>query len=264
MKRNWRSVSGYYHVTLRGVGKQLIFENDDDRWDLLQRLKLNFSKCDAHIVAWCLMGNHIHLVIADFDDAMSPALQRVLSGYARYFNRRTGRSGHLFQNRFDRKAIDSDEQLIAAIRYVHANPQRAGICEISQYRWSSFDEYLMAYDFGSSDGFSNPLLALSLWRTKSDFIAYSTADLEAQGTPMEDLSDIEFKRREKAEEIAKAHGRSLNELKTLVPAERDRILFALSDARFTTREVERFTGISRSTVSRAVKAYESVKKAAVG
>lgn len=146
MQRVWRSASGLYHVSARGTGKQLIFENDDDRWEFLDLMRDCCRDKGVTILAWCLMGNHVHLVLADYEDGMSAAMQRLLLTYARRFNKRTGRTGHLFQNRFDRRSLDDDRHLMAAIRYVHANPQEAGICPLEQYKWSSFSEYLRAYD----------------------------------------------------------------------------------------------------------------------
>lgn len=142
MQRVWRTVTGFYHVCARGVGKQLIFEGDEDRWEFLELMRECCREAGVTVIAWCLMGNHVHLVLADYEDAMSAAMHRLLLTYARRFNKRTGRTGHLFQNRFDRRSLDTDRYLMAAIRYVHANPQEAGIALIERYPWSSFAEYL--------------------------------------------------------------------------------------------------------------------------
>ena len=130
MQRVWRTVTGFYHVCARGVGKQLIFEGDEDRWEFLELMRECCREAGVTVIAWCLMGNHVHLVLADYEDAMSAAMHRLLLTYARRFNKRTGRTGHLFQNRFDRRSLDTDRYLMAAIRYVHANPQEAGIALI--------------------------------------------------------------------------------------------------------------------------------------
>lgn len=133
MQRVWRTVTGFYHVCARGTGKQLIFEGDEDRWEFLELMRECCRKAGVTVIAWCLMGNHVRLVLADYEDAMSAAMHRLLLTYARRFNKRTGRTGHLFQNRFDRRSLDTDWQVMEAIRSVHADPQEAGMSLIERY-----------------------------------------------------------------------------------------------------------------------------------
>lgn len=176
MQRVWRTVTGFYHVCARGTGKQLIFEGDEDRWGFLELMRECCRKAGVTVIAWCLMGNHVRLVLADYEDAMSAAMHRLLLTYARRFNKRTGRTGHLFQNRFDRRSLDTDWQVMEAIRSVHADPQEAGISLIERYPWSSFPEHLCAYDGDAADvarGFSDPSCVLELFGSAEGFIAYS-------------------------------------------------------------------------------------------
>ena len=74
MQRVWRTVTGFYHVCARGVGKQLIFEGDEDRWEFLELMRERCRKAGVTVIAWCLMGNHVRLVLADYEDAMSAAM----------------------------------------------------------------------------------------------------------------------------------------------------------------------------------------------
>ena len=259
MQRVWRTVTGFYHVCARGTGKQLIFESDDDRWEFLELMRDCCREAGVTVVAWCLMGNHVHLVLADYEDRMSAAMHRLLLTYARRFNKRTGRTGHLFQNRFDRRSLDTDRHLMAAIRYVHANPQEAGIALIERYPWSSFAEYLRAYDNDMTRGFSDPSCVLELFGSAKAFIAYSLSTPDACEPAMPDMEETEWERRAFAEKLAKGLGVPLNELKTVAPARRDGIIFALHDGGYTVREIERYTGISKSTVSRIVRAYAQVR-----
>ena len=262
MQRYWKSVTGYYHVAARGTGKQIIFENDDDRWDFLNLLKSCSKEKGVTVIAWCLMSNYVHLVLADFDDQMSSMLQKLLTNYARRFNKRTGRSGHLFQNRFDRRSLDTDAHLLAAIRYVHANPQNAGMCMLQYYRWSSYREYLRMFDGEPPLGFSDPTIVGSLWSGKADFISFSSKLPGDDPAIIHPTDETEIERYEAAERLVFSLGYSLDMLKTLPPADRNKALFVLNDAEYSTREVERYTGISRSTVSRVVRAYVDVKSKA--
>ena len=259
MQRVWRTVTGFYHVCARGTGKQLIFENDADRWEFLELMRDCCREAGVTIVAWCLMGNHVHLVLADYEDAMSAAMHRLLLTYARRFNKRTGRSGQLFQNRFDRCSLDTDRQLMAAIRFVHAHPQEAGISLIERYPWSSFYEFLRAYDSDVTKSFSDPFTVLELFGSAEGFIAYSLETPDGSDPVIHYMDETEWERHAFADKIAKRLGVPLNELKTVTPSRRDGIIFALHDGGYTVREIERYTGISKSTVSRIVRAYAQVK-----
>lgn len=262
MQRVWRTVTGFYHVCARGTGKRLIFEGDDDRWEFLELMRECCREEGVTAIAWCLMGNHVHLVLADYEDRMSAAMHRLLLTYARRFNKRTGRTGHLFQNRFDRRSLDTDWQVMEAIRSVHANPQEVGVSLIERYPWSSFPEHLRAYDGDVADaarGFSDPSCVLELFGSAEGFIAYSLSTPDGSEPALCDMKETEWERHAFADKMAKSLGVPLNELKTVAPSRRDRIIFALHDGGYTVREVERYTGISKSTVSRIVRAYARVK-----
>lgn len=259
MQRVWRTVTGYYRVSARGVGKQAIFENDDDRREFLELMRDCCRDKRLSVVAWCLLNDHVHLVLADYEDGMSAAMQRLLLTYARRFNKRTGRTGRLFQNRFDRRALDIDRHLMAAIRYVHANPQEAGISLIERYPWSSFGEYLRAYDDDARMGFSDPSAVLELFGSAEDFIAYSLETPDGSDPVIHDMDETEWERHAFADKIARRLGAPLKELKTVAPVRRDAIIYALHEAGYTVRDIERYTGISKSTVSRIVRAFTRIK-----
>lgn len=254
MQRVWRTVTGFYHGCARGVGKQLIFEGDEDRWEFLGLMRDCCREEGVTVIAWCLMGNHVHLVLADYEDAMSAAMHRLLLTYARRFNKRTGRTGHLFQNRFDRRSLDTDRYLMAAIRYVHANPQEAGIALIERYPWSSFAEYLRAYDNDTTRGFSDPSCVLELFGSAEGFIAYSLSTPDGGEPALGDMKETEWERHAFAGKMAKELGVPLRGVKAAPPAQRDTVIFGLHDAGFTVRQIERYTGIGKSTVSRIVRA----------
>lgn len=264
MQRVWRTVTGFYHVCARGTGKQLIFEGDEDRWEFLELMRECCREAGVTVIAWCLMGNHVDLVLSDYEDTMSAAMQRLLLTYARRFNKRTGRTGHLFQNRFDRRSLDTDRYLMAAIRYVHANPQEAGIALIERYPWSSFAEYLRAYDNDMTRGFSDPSCVLELFESVRGFLDYSLSMPDGSDPVIHDMDETEWERRAFADKMAKRLGVPLNKLKTVTPSRRDGIIFALHDGGYTVREIERYTGISKSTVSRIVRAYARVNAQAEG
>lgn len=264
VQRVWRTVTGFYHVSARGTGKQLIFETDDDRWEFLELMRDCCRDTGVTVVAWCLMSDHVHLVLADYEDAMSAAMQRLLLTYARRFNKRTGRSGRLFRDRFERRSLDTDWQVMEAVRSVHANPQEAGIALIERYPWSSFAEYLRSYDNDMTRGFSDPSCVLELFGSAKAFIAYSLSTPDSGEPTMLDMEEMEWERLPFAEKLAKGLGVTLRGVKTAPSARRNIVILGLHDAGFTVRQIERYTGIGKSTVSRIVRACAQVDAQAEG
>lgn len=258
MQRVWRTVTGFYHVSARGIGKQIIFETDDDRWEFLELMRNCCREAQVTIVAWCLMRDCVDLVLLDYEDEMSAAMQRLLLTYARRFNKRTGRSGCLFRERFERRSLDIDSQVMEAVRSVHADPQEAGISLIERYAWSSFVEYLRAYDNDMTRdmtrGFSDPSCVLELFGSAKAFIAYSLSTPDACEPAMPDLEETEWERHAFAEKLAKGLGVPLHEVKAASSAQRNIVILGLHDAGFTVRQIERYTGIGKSTVARIVRA----------
>ena len=129
-----------YHVIVRGVGRQIIFEDDVDRIFFLELMQAKSKELDIKIFAWCLMENHVHLLLQGHLSDISVFMNRVESQYAQRFNKRHDRVGTLYQGRFKCVPVEDDVQLMATVRYIHQNPIAAG-GSLSN-RWSSYREYL--------------------------------------------------------------------------------------------------------------------------
>lgn len=137
-----RSMSGFYHVFHRGVSLFDIFEDNEDREFYLERLVQYASETGVEIHAWCLMSNHTHLLLRADRERLSEMMRKLGSVYARFFNRRHGRSGPLFEGRFGSVCVETDAQLLSVVRYIHRNPvHHGGHALMEGYRWSSYNEY---------------------------------------------------------------------------------------------------------------------------
>ena len=119
---------GSYHVTCRGVARQEIYRDDDDRTLFCALLRLATRRWRWHVLAYCLMPNHFHIVVTCDLERLSRGMHLLNFRYAQSFNHRHGRAGHLFQGRFSSYVIASDEHFVAACAYVIDNPVRAGLC----------------------------------------------------------------------------------------------------------------------------------------
>jgi putative transposase len=129
---------GVFHVFARGNDKRLIYRDDADRRTYLRMLGGTVRQHQWHLLAFCLMENHVHLLLETPDANLAVGMQRLHGGYAREFNRRHRRSGHLFQGRYGSVRVTTDEQLGAATRYIVVNPVQAGFCRRpDDWQWGS-------------------------------------------------------------------------------------------------------------------------------
>jgi putative transposase len=145
LKNRRDAINGAHHAFPRGNSGMIIFRDNADRQVLLVLLK---GVVDAYRwdLAYCLMKNHFHLVVVTATPNFSDGMQRLLSAYVRYFNRRHRRGGHLFKRPFKSEPIKDERQLGIAVAYVGDNPVRAGICaDACEYRWSSHGTSLDAH-----------------------------------------------------------------------------------------------------------------------
>jgi REP element-mobilizing transposase RayT len=242
------SKSGYYHVVLRGIGRQLLFESTEERQDFLRILARTRDKFGCVIIAWCLMGNHVHLLLKVADGNLSRAVASISISFAMHHNARTEHVGHVFQNRFSSKPIESDGQLLACVRYIHDNPAKAGICAPSEYTWSSYGEYV-----GAPSPIGVPIvdttLILGMVDGETGFEQLSSSNMEAYREPrgMAKLTDAEAKRVFEEDLSAESRAALFGGTKRT----RDAALRELKNYGLTGKQIERLTGIGRNVIQRA-------------
>ena len=245
-----RSVSDIYHVMIRGVNKQLIFEDDQDHHVYLKYLHENMG-ASVELLAFCLMGNHVHLLLhADIYD-LSRFMQTTNHLYAIYYNRKYDRVGHLFQDRFQSEPINSDGYLIRVICYIHNNPNKAGIGKMDTYRWSSFREYLGA------PGFCNTSYAMKYFKNEQNYIEMHRAYSDENGPNSIELEKMERSKwsdkhaieilKEMLEEFGTAGTHGLSKDK------RDEVICAMRRRGMSERQISRLTGVGRRIIHNVVK-----------
>jgi putative transposase len=127
------------HITSRGNRGEEIFADSAEFARFLAILEQATARFHWQCVAYCLMTNHYHLVVRTPEPNTSQAMHHLNGSYARWYNRRHGYQGHLFQRRYHTAAIESDWHLVEACRYVVLNPVRAGVVRRpSEWAWSSY------------------------------------------------------------------------------------------------------------------------------
>ncbi len=130
--------SGLYHVILRGNNKQNLFNDDIDRKFFIDRLRKYSKELKIAVHAYCLMNNHVHILIGNASQNLSLLVQKIANSYVFYFNRKYERSGHLFQGRFKSEPILDDVHFKTVYRYILQNIEKSGLAKLDQYRWNSF------------------------------------------------------------------------------------------------------------------------------
>lgn len=162
MPRQIRSLgkSSIYHVMVRGNERKQLFLDIDDKIRFIDTLQLKRKVSGFEIYAYCLMDNHVHLLLKEGNEGIAQVMKRINVSYAYYFNNKYKRIGHLFQDRFKSEAIENDGYLLEAVRYIHNNPVKAGIVkQASDYQWSSFNLYIK----GDSKGVINRFMVLGMF-----------------------------------------------------------------------------------------------------
>ena len=136
------STSDIYHVMLRGINRQQIFLEDEDNLHFLEILKQCMEMSHFRLYAYCLMGNHVHLLLQTKDEPLGHVMKRIGTRYAVWYNYKYSRSGHLFQDRYKSEPVQDNAYFLTALRYILNNPVKAGMCRrMEEYRFSSAADY---------------------------------------------------------------------------------------------------------------------------
>ena len=244
-----QSTADIYHVIARGTGRQLIFETEEDRRRFLKLMADALQETEADLYAWCLMNNHVHLLVHASLQDLADFMHRVCGPYAQWFNLKTGRVGHLFQERFKSEPISDDAYLKTVVRYIHENPEKGGVAPTSRYRWSSYREYVGSPGICRTDfvlGVFGGVEAFKRFHAEphEDF-ACLEVDLDRSATrPMSDESTNEA--------VLRALGTiPVHTVKALPIERRNECIRALREAGLSIRQIERLTGLGRNTIARA-------------
>lgn len=275
------SESGIYHVMLRGVNRMRIFHDKSDYRHFLEALELQTEKrvsalpsdrqaeelAHCEVYSFCLMTNHLHLLVRTMDEPIGKVMQRITSAYVYYFNHKYKRVGHLFQERFKSEPVEDEDYFITLLRYIHQNPVKAGMVEhVGEYTWSSWRELTS----DGHPGFCNKQRVLELItlqeltdlvnnpmeHAEEEGIIDYDSDEEANGKSLLSPDDM------LSLMIDYTGSHSAMEFRNLPkPVQRDCIGRIISEGG-TIRELANLTGIPRSTVQRFASAWSDSKQPA--
>ena len=253
MARQARALSeaGLYHVMMRGFNQTQLFYDSDDRQAFLDRLARFKEECHLEIYAYCLMGNHVHLLIRETDIKLSLYMTKLAVSYAGFFNVKYDRRGALFEDRFKSEPVEDEAYLLTVFRYIHQNPLKVGE---TLDTWTSYSDYLTQPSatnritdsrfvlgiFSDDDSKARVLL-------KEFLSEVATEETALEGTARVKTSDAQ------AIEVIKRAGKvaACSALAQVEKPARDSILSCLKKEGLSVRQIARLTGINRGIVQRA-------------
>ena len=238
------SASGVYHIVLRGINKQTIFYDDEDKEVFLNRMKLIKEEMPYEVYGFCIMSNHIHLLMKEQETQIGRIMQKILCSYVHWYNRKYERIGNLFQDRYKSEPIEKDSHLLCCLRYIHQNPVKAGMVkEVGEYDWSSHGVYA-----GNKKSFVNTELLLNMLDGTEGYKAFVSEIETMEFGEFENkiaLSDKKLK--ENIEQISKKHG--ITDIMELGKEARNEILLMLRQIPGASiRQISRVTGAPVSIV----------------
>ncbi|MCH5586550.1 transposase [Shimazuella sp. AN120528] len=255
--RREKSESGVYHIMVRGIDRMSIFQEEEDYKQYLETL-LRFKKSNNYeLCAYCLMSNHVHLLIKEVDETIERLMKRLGVSYVYYFNRKYNRVGHLFQDRYKSESIDTEQYLLECCRYIHNNPVKAGLVKLpEEYLWSSYMHYQRKTD---KDLLMNTNLILdhfSANRTEAILKLKEFTESRNQDKYLDYEDDNQLRLGESQKvinEILEKHSISLEDLRVTKDVwRRNAILQEIkSNSNASVREISRLLEISKDIVFRA-------------
>ncbi len=226
---------------LRGINRQQIFEDEEDRQHFIETLESYKDICGYTIYGYCLMGNHIHILLKEGKEDLTLVFKRIAGHFVYWYNWKYHRCGHLFQDRFKSEPVEDDSYFLTVLRYIHQNPVKAGICKKpEEYPYSSMRDYL-SFSVLVDTSFALSIIPMD------QFITYHQELNEDKCLEIEDhfrLTDNEAQAL--IRKIARCNNAS--EFQLLDVKKRNLYIHKLHKAGLSIRQICRLTGISKKIV----------------
>ena len=238
------SNSKVYHIILKGIDDQDIFYDDRDREFFLKQISITKIEFNYMLYSYCLMSNHVHMVIRCQDIFLSKSIQSLLIRYVYYFNKKYKRKGPLVQDRFKSKQVECLQYLIDGCRYVHRNPENAGIELTQNYKWSSYREYTNKMTKLDTS------FALELLDGQENFEEYINCINDDCCLEVKESNSMTDKQAKKI--LEQEFGlTSFLQITNMPVPERNKLLYELKSKGLSVRQLARMTGLNRGVVQKA-------------
>ena len=244
------SPTDYYHVMMRGNNRENIFKDKNQKIFFIELLKGSVEDKLVDIAGYCIMDNHVHIIIKSELSNLSKFIKSINTKYAMRFNKQKDRVGHVFQGRYKSEIISDEIYLLQVIRYVHNNPVIARIVKSpDDYRWSSYREYIKVGTIISKEVKE---FILDCYGSMGQFIEFHKKDDNQEY--LETKEDIEQYRINRGKETISMYlkDKEINksEVLKLEPTDIDEIIILLKQLKLSHRQIASLLDISNSRVHR--------------
>lgn len=240
-----KSECGIYHIMLRGINQQQIFEDEEDNAKFIQVLKDCKAVSEFQILSYCLMGNHVHLLLKIEKEPIEQVFKRICGRYVYWYNVKYQRVGHLFQDRFKSEPVEDDAYLLTVIRYIHQNPVKAGLSSsVENYKWSSYSEYFKDKTFINTSFVLSMISIGQFKKLNNEYLDITCLDID-------DSKKLRMTDEQAKILIERVSGCSnIGEFQELETVKRNACLREFAQSGMSIRQASRLTGISFGIVRR--------------
>lgn len=259
-KARVKSGTGIFHVMMRGINHQNIFEAPEDYYQFiatLDRMRFRYdddgtpSGRNCTYYAYCLMSNHFHLLIHEREEGVGETIKRIAGSYVYYYNRKYGRDGHLFRERFKSEPVNDMAYFTTLLRYIHQNPVKAGVVEhVKDYEFGSWGEY---------EGSVDSVFQICSVDTVLNRIPFEELDALVNELLADDINCMDIddpsKRRPSDDQvwqmiIEKSGVKNVSAFQQLNEEVKRGVLRELKNLGASHRQLERLTGIGRGIIQK--------------
>jgi putative transposase len=234
---------------LRGINRQTIFEDDEDKEKFLFTLKKYKDISNYQLYSYCLMDNHIHLLMKESEETVAEAIKRISSSYVYWYNLKYERCGHLFQDRFKSENVENVTYFLTVLRYIHQNPIKAGLAtNVFDSKWTSINEYVSKPNIVDTE-FALKFFSLDKSKAIKLFIKYMQERNDDQC--LDDVVKVKKSDGEVREYLNELGITNISLLQQMDKENRDAALEQLKKLNgVSLRQLSRITGISKSVIHR--------------
>ncbi len=247
-----------YHIMMRRINKQVIFEDDGDRRFFLKTLGHCKEVSGFRLYAFCLMSNHVHLLMETGEEPLETVFKRIGSGYVKWYNQKYQRVGHLFQDRFRSENVEDERYFMTVLRYILWTPVKAGMVFMpDRYPWSSY----RAYEKGGGT-ITDTDYAEAVFGGRDQLMAFCSQENDDEA-----MDENEYLWRIQDDEAIGIMNRiskcsSVSEFQQLSKELKQFYIREMYLAKMSKRQISRVTGMAVQTVSKAVQEIDPDQMAA--
>lgn len=250
-----KSCTQTYHVVMKGADRQLFFEEKKDYVKYLDILEYYMHECHFELYAYCLMSNHVHLLIHHSQDfSLETIFRRINTSYAVWFNMKYNRTGFVQNGRYFSEPVETEGSLLNVLKYIHFNPTKAGLEPAPgiSYPWSSYHDYAQ-----KNSGLTNVSLILNILGGITQFQEFHSSE------PASQCLDIDQFRVRLPDDVAKdiifeiSQCASATDFQKLSLTAREKNILEIHKKGVSIRQLNRLTGIPRGVIERIISKHHT-------